>query len=351
LARLAARLGLAQARAITELEDRIQGLERQQSGQGGGIRELQEWNHNLTRQIAELSDWVARVERRAAPLETDRGLFLAIARLRRAHAAVEAGPAPADPASELTPWELRAYSQHGEDGVLAEILRRVGAPSRSFVEFGAETGTEGNCVFLADVARWSGLFIEGASESFDELAAKYQSRDGVTTLQALVTPQNVEELFARGGVPREPDVLSIDVDGADYWIWEAITGYAPRVVVIEYNALLDPNRRLVQPRDVEGWDGTDYYGASIAAVRALAESKGYRLVHAEQGGINAFLVRGDLADERFPSAEQVPVRRPNYFLVGYRHPVDPHGRRYLDLDTGELVDGRRGDSASPSGGG
>jgi tRNA (mo5U34)-methyltransferase len=105
------------------------------------------------------------------------------------------------------------------------------------------------------------------------------------------------------------------------------------VVIIEYNSMLDVERRLVQPRGHEAWDGTDYFGASLGAIRALGESKGYRLVHVDLTGSNAFMVREELAEGRFPTGDQVPVRGlPNYFQSGYRHPRDPHSRRYVDLD-------------------
>ncbi len=272
-------------------------------------------------------------------LQIDRNIYLAIAELRRMHEAVVDRPVKCVRRGELTPWELKGFSQNGEDGVIAEILGRIGALTHYFVEFGIESGREGNCVFLADVAGWSGLFIEADGGYFAELEQKYEHVKGVTTLSEYVTPSNVQELFARAGVPDEPDVLSIDVDGADYWIWEAIVDYRPRVVVIEYNSALDPAQRLVQPRDLPGWDGTDYFGASLGAIAMLADQKGYRLVHTELAAANAFLVREDLAAGRFPDVETVPMRTPpNYFQSGYRHPEDTGRRQYLDLDSGEMVD-------------
>jgi len=160
----------------------------------------------------------------------------------------------------------------------------------------------------------------------------------------MITPRNVQELFTASEVPAELDVLSIDVDGADYWIWEAVDAYHPRVVVIEYNSALDPCRRLVQPADLEGgWDGTSYYGASLGALRALGGRKGYRLVHTELSGVNAFFVREDLADGHFAAADDVSVRgAPNYFQRGQGHPPDLARRRYLDLDSGELAEAEPG---------
>jgi hypothetical protein len=160
----------------------------------------------------------------------------------------------------------------------------------------------------------------------------------------MITPENVQELFTASGVPTELDVLSIDVDGADYWIWEAIDAYRPRAVVIEYNSAIDPRRRLVQPADLDGgWDGTSYYGASLGALQTVGERKGYRLVHTELSGVNAFFVREDLADGRFLAADDVPMRgAPNYFQHGRGHPPDLARRNYLDLDSGEPVEAESG---------
>lgn len=242
------------------------------------------------------------------------GAYPAIAELLRRRG-TEAPPASLD----LSPYELKVFSQNGEDGVLDEILRRVGVETRAFIEFGAGPGTEAVAVYLADVERWQGHFIEGDPASYSALAAKYEMSPRVTTTQAFVTPDDVEALFSRLAVPEEPDVLSIDIDGHDYWVWKAISRYRPRVVVIEYNAHLGADR-LTMPRSSKpGWQGTDYFGASIGALVDLGAQKGYRLVHCDLTGVNAFFVRDDLGGEFLP-ADQVTLRAPNYLLRGLRHP-------------------------------
>src|SRR5271166_861169 len=189
-------------------------------------------------------------------LQTERTLYMALAGLSERYRVVSEGPATNAGAGPLTPFELRVFSQNGEDGVLAEILTRVGTGERSFVEFGVESGREGTCVYLADIANWHGLFMDGDPHAFTALERKYRADDRVRTHRAVVTPANVQQLFAAADVPPEPAVLSIDVDGSDYWIWEAIANYQPRVVVIEYNSALDSHRRLVQPAELKaGWDG------------------------------------------------------------------------------------------------
>jgi hypothetical protein len=134
-------------------------------------------------------------------------------------------------------------------------------------------------------------------------------------------------------VPTEPDVLSIDVDGNDYSIWQALTTYSPRIVVIEYNARWPLLERWVQPYDPERvWQGTDNYGASLGALRSLGEEKGYHFVHTELTGNNAFFIRADL-EAVLPRPEVVPLRAPNHFLSGSDHPPHPEPAPVIiDLD-------------------
>jgi hypothetical protein len=266
-------------------------------------------------------------------MASDRTTYRALEELVRRYDADSAGPPPSTQEA-LTRHEYRVFSQNGEDGVLAELLRRVGVGERWFVEFGIETGVEGNCVFLADVMGWSGLFMEPREDAALLLERKYAANPAVHTARALVTPEKVEQLFAAAGVPRELDVLSIDVDGNDYWIWRALKSYSPRIVVIEYNAQWPLHARWVQPYDPERvWQGTDNYGASLGALRSLGESKGYRFVHSELTGNNAFFVREDL-DTVLPDAGLVPLRAANHFLLGAGHPTHPEpAPRIIDLDT------------------
>jgi hypothetical protein len=267
---------------------------------------------------------------RVVNLETDRAIYLALTELTQRYED-RGRPRRSD---QLSGYELRCFSQHGEDGVIVEFLNRVGTVHNYFVEFGIESGREGNCVFLADVCDWRGLFIEADEEMAAALHRKYAASKLVKTLRSVVTPANIQTLFADNGVPKEPDVLSIDVDGADYWIWDAIetTRFQPRVVVIEYNSSLPVDARLVQPQDHSaGWDGTAFFGASLQALIELGARKGYRFVHSDMAGANAFFVRCDLGEGLFPKADRVPRRgQPNYFMTGYNHPPDTSGRDYID---------------------
>lgn len=237
--------------------------------------------------------------------------------------------APGADGTPLSGYELRVFSQNGEDGVLAEIFARIGTGGGGFVEFGVERGVQGNCVFLADVQGWPGVFLEADPDDAGALAAKYRHAPLVRVACERVTPDNVTALFAAAQVPAEPDLVSIDVDGQDLWIWRALTGHRPRVVVIEYNAGLDPAGTQVEAPDPgAAWGGTDHFGASLGALEVVARERGYRLVHAELAGVNAFFVREDLAG---PFAAEVPRRGANYDLSGRSHRPDDSGRSYVEL--------------------
>jgi hypothetical protein len=254
-----------------------------------------------------------------------RGFYLAVDALRQRYDASES--APADVGRPLTGYELRVFSQNGEDGVLAEVLRRVGWGTRRFVEIGAGSGTEGSCVALADIGGWSGLFVEADAELFARLEGKYRHRSDVKTVQAAVTPENVANVVA-SSVGSEVDVLSIDTDGRDYWLWKSL-GSLARVVVIEYNASLGTSEALTVPLDhAARWDGTTYFGASLAALEELGSALGYELVHTDVTGVNAFFVRTEYA-AKFPTGGTVPRGLPNYGLVGVSHKQDPHGRPFV----------------------
>src|SRR5687767_11434612 len=150
-------------------------------------------------------------------------------------------------ASHLSAFELKVFSQNGEDGIIAEITRRLGVETGYFVEFGIEAAAEGNCVFLANILGWRGLFIENDPAMFVELSRKYRFNPNVATANALVSPEKIDAIFRAEAVPDDFDILAIDVDGNDYWVWHGMRTYQPKVVIIEYNAGLDPSKVLVQP--------------------------------------------------------------------------------------------------------
>jgi hypothetical protein len=143
--------------------------------------------------------------------------------------------------------------------------------------------------------------------------------------QCFVTRDNINGLIREAGLDAEPDLLSIDIDGNDYWIWDAIDCAHPRAVVIEYNGVFRPPHQIVQEYDPAfEWGSDAYFGASLKALEVLGTRKGYALVGCNFAGVNAFFVRNDLTGKMFsrPFTAEHHYREPMYdsFVRGYsRH--------------------------------
>ncbi len=193
----------------------------------------------------------------------------------------------------LRNFEWRGFSQNCEDGIIAEIFCRIGTKSRYCVEFGIESGIETCTRWLIEREGWSGLWIEGSPR--DAAAARQRAlKFGVAVKQEFITAENIQQIFRTVGVPVDLDLLVIDIDGNDYWVWQALRDYAPRVVVIEYNGSFKPPADWVMPyRPDHTWNLSDHYGASLVALTRLAHEKGYSLVGCDSCGVNAFFVRRD----------------------------------------------------------
>jgi hypothetical protein len=198
--------------------------------------------------------------------------------------------------------EYQVFSQGGEDGLIDDIFRRIGMTNRHFVEFGVDDGLETNTTSLL-IKGWRGAWIEGSPENADAIRRHFAKpiHEGQLYVQcSFVNAENIESLIANGKAPAEMDLLSIDIDSNDYWVWKAIVTYRPRVVVIEYNVIFRPDTEFIRTYDPNAvWDGSSYYGASLKSLEKLGRAKGYSLVGCNFGGTNAFFVRDDLVEDRF----------------------------------------------------
>lgn len=191
-------------------------------------------------------------------------------------------------------YEKKFYSQNGEDGIIEELFRRIGTTNKLFVEFGVEDGLECNCAALALFQNWTGLMIEGDEEKYGRLCGNYRAYPKVKTMHQFITRENIVPIFKASLVPLQFDCLSIDIDGNDYWVWQALYQYKPRLVVIEYNALFPPPQKwVVQYNPYLSWNGTSYFGASLTSLYELGLKLGYALIGTDQMGVNAFFLRKD----------------------------------------------------------
>jgi hypothetical protein len=209
--------------------------------------------------------------------------------------------APPNGLASLEAAELRVHSQNGEDGILAYLLARIGPTTHEVVEFGIGDGSECCAANLVLTFGWSALLLEASADDAAAAAAFYDERAGgrVVVEHAAVEPDTIDSQLG-GRVAPVFDVLSVDIDGNDYWVLEALSAVRPRVIVVEYNASFGPERSVTIPYE-RGFDryrahaSGFYHGASLAALARLGERKGYVLAGCDSRGTNAFLVDSEAA--------------------------------------------------------
>jgi hypothetical protein len=219
---------------------------------------------------------------------------------------------------ELNRLELhgfKVYSQNDEDGIIQEIFKRIGTTSKTFIEFGAGDGMQNNTAYLL-MQGWKGLWIEGCSTLVSKIKKVYKRAiDGgrLFVENSFITKDNINSLLGRhfSGVI---DLLSIDIDGNDYYIWKNISCISPRVVVVEYNAKFPPPCSFVMEYDKSHqWDESDKMGMSLQAAANLGESLGYQLVGTNLNGVNAFFVRKDILRENEKALFPLPATAENLY--------------------------------------
>jgi hypothetical protein len=255
-------------------------------------------------------------------------------------------------AATLREAEFRCFSQNGEDGILQWLVARVPIDQPFFVEFGVADYRESNTRFLLQHDNWRGLILDAGSAHLRTVASRDLAwKYALEARSAFITVENVNDVLR--DVPDDLGLLSIDIDGNDYWVLAA-TRLRPRIVVVEYNSVLGRSRPVAVPYDprfdrAAAHPTGIYSGASIAAFSHWASSSGYRLVGSNAAGNNAFLVREDVAGELAaltPAAAWVQSRfgRPRDAAGRSTH-IDSHAERrsliadmpLVDVSTGERL--------------
>jgi hypothetical protein len=213
---------------------------------------------------------------------------------------------------DLSEVEFRCYSQNGEDGILLYLFSMLGADNKKAVEICAGNGIECNAANLIVNHGWRGLLIDGDKDQIAQGQAFYAACRNTwvappTLLASWVTAENVNALIQGQGVMGEVDLLSLDLDGNDYWIWKALDCINPRVIVLEFNAACGPEKSLTIPYQPDfrlDFKIQPYRcGASLPAFVKLGRQKGYRLIGVQSLGFNAFFVRSGLGEDLFPELQ------------------------------------------------
>lgn len=199
----------------------------------------------------------------------------------------------------LAEVEFRVFSQFGDDGIIYFLLSKIQPKSRTFIEFGVQEYSEANTRYLLESKNWSGLVIDGDLSAMANLRRQeIYWRQDLTAIGAFITRENINQLLRQGGFEGELGLLSVDIDGMDYWVWEAINIVNPSLVVVEYNSIFGGQNAITVPyhpefrRQDAHWSCL-FWGASLAALDHLAIIKGYSLVGCNSAGNNAYFVRND----------------------------------------------------------
>ncbi|MBD3884389.1 hypothetical protein IFO70_21845 [Phormidium tenue FACHB-886] len=196
--------------------------------------------------------------------------------------------------SPLLEFSKDIASQCGEDGIIQKIFETIRPNNKYCVEFGAWDGKYlSNCWNLISNNGWSGLFIEGNEAKFKDLLATYGDNENVACVNKFVDfegQNSLDKILLSINAPQDFDLLSIDVDGTDYFIWESLNEFKPNVIVIEFNPTIPNDIIFVQARD-----NSINQGCSLLALILLGKEKGYELICCT--GWNAFFVKAELYAE------------------------------------------------------
>lgn len=204
----------------------------------------------------------------------------------------------------LSSFEFKVFSQWGEDGIIDYLISNLEIKSKTFIEFGVENYSEANTKFLLLNKNWSGFVIDSSNENIQNIKEKeLYWKYSLTAKSEFITKENVNNVLKESNFDKNLGLLSIDIDGNDYWIWEQIKDFDPSIVVIEYNSRFGKEKSYVVPyeknfqRLKKHYSGI-YYGASLKALIKLAIKKGYSFVCCNSAGNNAFFVKKDLLNDK-----------------------------------------------------
>ncbi len=222
------------------------------------------------------------------------------------------------PEPPFVSWKRNVHSQCGEDGILERLLSDLGIENGYFVEFGAWDGRHlSNCAAMADRG-FGGCFIEGDPARFADLIAAYPGRDDIVRVEALVGLEGesrLDAILARIGAPRSPAVLSIDIDGMDYHIWNSLTAFTPAICIVEFNPTIPSHVVFAQAADK-----SVHQGCSLAALCRLGREKGYALAAVTE--FNGIFVRQELCDEHGIQTYTPDEAKPRTYETAFFHGFD-----------------------------
>jgi len=240
---------------------------------------------------------------------------------------------------DLSEVEFQVFSQFGDDGIIQYLINKIDIPNKTFIEFGVENYMESNTRFLLYNNNWTGFVMDGSNDNVNFIKKDIPNwASELYVKAAFINAENINDLVQIPGFNNEVGILSIDIDGNDYWVWKAIDSINPIIVIIEYNSLFGKNNAWTIPYEssfVRGEKSSSllYFGASLKALQILGERKGYSLIGSCSRGLNAYFIRNDkVGDFKVKSAEDC------YVYSKFREVVID-GERVSGLDRVDLIKG------------
>jgi hypothetical protein len=214
--------------------------------------------------------------------------------------------------TNVNDFEFKIFSQCGEDGIIQYLIRNISIENKIFIEFGVENYLESNTRFLMMHNNWAGLVIDSSASNVNSIRKKgWFWKYDLKVKNAFIDRDNINELLDGNGF-QNIGLLSIDIDGNDYWIFEEINLVTlnPAIIIVEYNAIFGNERRISVPYDkkfnrTKAHYSNLFFGASLPALTYLASLKGYELVGCNNAGTNAFFVRKDLLNDKISKVDPV----------------------------------------------
>ena len=231
------------------------------------------------------------------------------------------------PFESISDAGFRCYSEFEEDGILLYALAAIGMKTRRVVEIGCGTGAVNMSTNLILNHGYKGYLFDGSSSNINAADIFYRSKKDCHLIrpelrQSWITRDNVNEVLAAAGASGEVDVFSLDIDGNDWHIWQAIDVIQPRICVFETNDIIPGDLSLTVPY-VADFNYTDlpvgqqdFRSVSLKAMSRLSASKGYRLIGSHRHGFNVFFMREDLAGDLFPEVSISDIHDNPWTLQG-----------------------------------
>lgn len=194
--------------------------------------------------------------------------------------------------------EFKVFSQFGDDGIIQYLIARLEIPLAlsTFVEFGVQDYTESNTRFLLMNDNWRGLVMDGDKNNIENLKVRdLYWRHDLAALCRWIDRDNINKILEESGFSGPIGILSIDIDGNDYWVWQRIDSVQPVIVIVEYNSVFGARQAITVPYDpafnrTKAHYSNLYWGASLPALADLARRKGYAFVGSNIAGNNAYFV-------------------------------------------------------------